>query len=93
MSNKESNPLIGRCPVCAGPEAQDGANDAYVASTMYDSDQLLPLVYSAYYEQNVCQLCKKQGEDFQADEVRDDDSAEKESIRQEYGTRHVYDPN
>ena len=93
MMEKGTFPLIGKCPVCSGPTGADWANDAYVESTMYDSDQLLPLVWSAYYEQNVCQLCEKEGRDISIDETRDNDSAEKEEIRQEAGYTHVYDPN
>lgn len=93
MEKDTDNQLVGRCPICPDPSADTTANDAYVASTINDSDKDQYLVWSIYYELYVCQLCKKQGDDLSVDIVRDEDDKEKDKERQKMGFRQTYTTN
>lgn len=89
----DSFELVGRCPVCGGPEAADGVSSAYSASTIDSSDKLVPLVWSVFYNQNVCRLCKIEGEDKMVDDVRIGADNEREQERQQMGYRRTYETN
>lgn len=87
------NPLMGRCPVCSGPEASTGQSDAYVSVTLDNSDKDVELVWSEYYQLYVCRLCKIRGIDLTVDAVRDKDDRDKKTERQQMGFVKSYTTN
>jgi len=93
MVKESDNQLVGQCPICTAPSADSTANDAYVASTINDSDKDVYLEWSVYYEEYVCHLCNEDGKNFIVDEIRDNDDREKEKSRQKMGFKHTYTTN
>ena len=93
MAQDPHNPLVGRCPICSDPESSSDHSDAYVGSTIVDSDKDVPLEWSVYYQLYVCRLCNIKGQDLQVDEVRDDDEVPKDQSRQKMGFGLTYTKN
>ena len=93
MGKETENQLVGRCPVCQAVSASTDHNDAYVGSTINDSDKDQYLEWSAYYELMVCRLCKIRGQDLTVDDVRDNEDRMKETARQRMGFRRTYVTN
>ena len=91
--NETENQLVGRCPICPDPESSTDHSDAYNGSTIADSDKDVYLVWSAYYQQWVCRLCKIEGIDFTVDDIRDQDDRNKEISRTRMGFRQTYVTN
>ena len=90
---EKDNQLVGRCPVCAAPEASDWHNDAYNASTIESSDKDVYLVWSEYYQLYVCRVCREEGINLTVDAIRDHESNEKEAERQRMGFTQTYVTN
>ena len=93
MDNESENQLVGRCPICPAPSPDENASDAYVASTIVDSDKDMYLVWSVYYELYVCKLCEKEGRDLGSDPIRDQEDVDRESRRYRMGFKNTYVTN
>ncbi len=93
MAKETDNQLVGKCPICSGPEPSSGDSVAYNPSTIVDSDKDYYLEWSHYYQQYVCRLCKIDGIDLDVDEIRDEDEEEKEYSRQKMGFLRTYTKN
>ncbi len=87
------NQLVGRCPICQAAAASTVHSSAYVGCTINDSDKDVYLVWSEYYQQNVCRVCNEEGKILTVDAVRDNDDRKKESERQKMGFVKTYTKN
>lgn len=87
------NTLVGKCPICTGASASADHNDAYEASTIVDSDKDVYLIWSEYYQQYVCRVCREDGINLTVDAIRDNEDRERDSERQKMGFVKTYTTN
>lgn len=85
--------LVGKCPICSWPQESTGHSSAYSGRELSQSDKDFYLVYSAYYQQNVCPQCYREGLDKIPDDSRHERDQQLSQERQSMGFLLTYTKN